>query len=359
MALAACSEDLTYEMPDNYTDQVQFAVGEVLTGETPTSRAHNHSIDYDPEIHPVNLGVFASFGDEQKVITTEKKQDKTNIWTSDIYWPELPEDGSVDFIGYMYDDGKLTGDAGLAHAGNTYTLTVPVSLSKAVLTAETVDKAPLVCCEPINTDGKRISVDFKMDRTLTGFSVWFLLGEKMDNVRDFIVKEVSVYGSASTSGTVNVVYDMSSNPTTKTVSWTNLSTPAVSFGTEKEPLKLPWKDENKVDKTLLVNSHNTSKYLKWGDEEEGKESSGAFFAIPSADFHPTIKVKYDVVLNDPDNAVITRKDVESTIELNTTNFTHLAAGRAGEITPIKIQIVPSYLYVLADKDQAQGYLVIK
>lgn len=369
MALAACSDNINYDMPDNVTDQVQFTVGNVLTGETLTSRAeedgHTHAVTYDPIKHPNKLGVFASYGSTIKPVNmmtdaTQSVGSTSYVWKSDLYWPEVSDQESIDFIGYMVDgslpeegpDGpKVTKD------GSTYTLTFPATIAAPVLFDDEgekdVDKAPLVCCEPITVTKQVAQVNFNMDRTLTGYSVWFQLGDDMDRIRDFEITEVSIYGSAPTEGTVNVTYEAGG----KTITWSDLREVA-EFGTEGPPLPLTWKD-----KTLKINQA-TSGYQKWGESGDKKETSQAFFAIPSEDFNPTIKVKYNVIVdndgttNATNQGIITRKDVVSTIQLNSENFS-LTKGQTGKVNPIKIKIVPSYLYVLADEDQTTtGFLIV-
>lgn len=360
--LSACSEDLQPVMPDNYYDAVQFAVGEVRTGET-ASRAETHTIAYNPSTHPDKLGVVACYEGENQQLVTQKVTTKDYVavdagggkWSSDLFWPTVSDKPSIDFVGYMANEPLP--EATVTKTATGYKFELAVSLAHPVLVqnvdesdaakSKSVDKAPLVCCKPIHTTGFISPVTFEMDRVLTGYSVWFQLGDRMDNLRDFIVKEVSVYGKAPAGAKATVEYGATTH--SKTITWSNYDT-ATSFGTAASPLKLVWK-ENSQDKTLVV----SNSLEKWGD---ATPSSGAFFAIPSLSFNPTIRVKYDVVLNDA-NGVVTRQGVVSTIVLNTTNFPSLAQGKPGEINPIKIKIVPSYLYVLADKDQASGYIVLQ
>ena len=356
MALAACSDNIHYDMPDNVTDQVQFTVGNVLTGETLTSRAeedgHTHAVTYDPTKHPNKLGVFASYGSTIKLVNmttgaTQSAGSTSYVWKSDLYWPEISDQESIDFVGYMYQT-ELPADAELKKEDGNYKLSFTASLAKSVLLSSEVDKAPLVCCKPESIAKQVAQVNFNMDRTLTGYSVWFQLGDDMDRIRDFEITEVSIYGSAPTKGTVNVTYEAGGE---KTITWSDLREGA-EFGTKGTPLPLTW------GKTLTINQA-TSGYQKWGESGENCETSQAFFAIPSEDFNPTIKVKYNVIVekdgttNAANQGIVTRKDVVSTIQFKT-NFSSPSKGQTGQpgkVNPIKIKIVPSYLYVLADEDQ--------
>lgn len=362
MALAACSDNINYDMPDNVTDQVQFTVGNVLAGETLTSRAeedsHTHAVTYDPKFHPNKLGVFASYGSTIKPVNmttdaTKPAGSTSYVWKSDLYWPEISDQESIDFIGYMVD-GSIPETAEVTNEDGTYTLSFPATIAAPVLTSANVDKAPLVCCEPITVTKQVAQVNFDMDRTLTGYSVWFQLGDDMDRIRDFEITEVSIYGSAPKAGTVNVTYEAGG----KTITWSDLREVA-DFGTEKAPLLLTW------GKTLTINQA-TSGYQKWGESGENCETSQAFFAIPSADFNPYIKVKYNVIVdndgttNADNQGIVTRKGVVSTIQFKKINFSSLTKGQTGKVNPIKIKIVPSYLYVLADEDQTTtGYITLQ
>lgn len=364
MALAACSDNINYDMPDNVTDQVQFTVGNVLAGETLTSRAeeggHTHAVTYDPTKHPNKLGVFASYGSTIKPVNmttgaTQSAGSTSYVWKSDLYWPEISDQESIDFVGYMYET-TLPADAELKKEDGNYKLSFTASLAKSVLLSSEVDKAPLVCCRIPESITKQVAqVNFDMDRTLTGYSVWFQLGDDMDRIRDFEITEVSIYGSAPTKGTVNVTYKAGGE---KTITWSDLREVA-DFGTEKAPLPLTW------GKPLTINQA-TSGYQKWGESGAGNETSQAFFAIPSADFNPYIKVKYNVIVdndgatNAANQGIVTREGVVSTIQFNQTNFTKLTKGQTGKVNPIKIKIVPSYLYVLADEDQTTtGYITLQ
>lgn len=346
--LTACSSDINYEMPDNYTNEITFAVGSIRNSEV-ASRAddHTHTTAYDPAKHPTSLGVYG-YADAAKIYDNARFNYVTDKWVynddaTKRYWEEFSYAQSIDFIGYLYGNAALPA-AGITKSGSNYTLTFPAELDKPVLLASEVDAAPLVCCKPVHTSTLLPNVTFEMDRTLTGYTVWFSLGEKMNAVRNFKVTAVKVSGNAPKSGTVQCVY----NSTGKAVTWTGLGT-ATDFD-----VPLEWNDAESNPKSLTVNS-NTD-FLKWG---ESGVTSQAFFAIPSATFEPVINVTYDVVLDDPNGDVITRKGVVSNITINSTNFTGYTTGSTGKIHPIKIKIVPSYLYVLADKDQTSGYLLLQ
>lgn len=360
-ALTACSsEDLPYVMPDNYKDEITFNVGVVRNNEAGSRAAeHTHSINYDRTKHPQSLGVFGYANEVVDAIYYNERYTfdaATGMWANSAdkkNWNDYVDKKPVYFLGYLCGDDDDLPSATVTNVDNVITLTIPSATiaDRVLLATETgLDKAPLVCCKPIETETVLPTVNFDMDRTLTGYSVWFMLGEKMDNVRDFDITAVKVNVNAPKSGTIICTYQKTGTKwadTDKTVTWTNLG---AGEDCEKQ---LEWKKaDGTTPETLKVNSHTD--FLKWGDVND--VTSQAFFAIPSATFEPTISVTYNVVLDDPNGDVITRKNITSTIQLNSTNFTSLNAGSAGKVNPIKIKIVPNYLYVLADKDQATGYL---
>lgn len=352
--LISCSGELDYSDPVNKSDVITFSVGGITTPSTTdaSSRAddHTHSA-WDPVKHANTLGVFG-YGDGDTIFNNQKVVYNTDSikweYSPAKYWPEYSDKTSFDFFGYMVENADLP-SALLKPSGNTYTLSFPASIANPILTSP--DNTPLICCVPSRSSFGSISIPpFVMDQTLTGYSLWFQLGKKMDNVRDFIIKSVKVYGNnLPVSGTISRTYTLADgNWTAGDVTWTGVTTSnvpttsAVSIPTSAESIK--------------VNTHTD--WVKWGDPE--KVTDGAFFAIPSDDFTPTIEVTYDVVANDDNNgdeSTITRKDVTSTIILNKDNFSELTKGTTGKIHPIKIKIVPKYLYVLSDDDHTTGVLV--
>lgn len=351
--LAACSsEELEYQYPDNYTDEIAFSAGEIVNGIL--SRADESYEAYDAAKHADNLGVFgmSSDGTNKKTIFTNEKmhlvtENAKSLWkvvddTKKHYWSEYNYETSFDFFGYMYEADLP--NATLSNSGSSYTLSYPAEIAKPILTSP--DNTPLICNAPIHRNGRSADMEFKMDQTLAGFNVYFALGDKMDKVRDFKVKSVTVKSDAyPTSGTVSRTYNYSDGTwTSENITWSNLGASAAVTDTP-----LDWGTN-----TLLVTGTD---FKKWGDADA---TSCAFYVIPSTGFKPTIEVVYDVVFNSTNGEVVTRNGVKSSIQLRESTFSGYTGNSAtGKITPIKIKIVPDYLYVLADGDQTSGVLVIK
>lgn len=332
----ACSSDIDYTEPDNITDEITFSVGNIGMPSKIASRAEHNHIDWNPEVHANTLGVFGFCEGGTNIFTNQKVEYKDSKWgyTPKKYWQEYINKTSFDFFGYMVEETELPA-ATLTPSGSSYTLSFPASIETPILTS--ADNTPLICHAPQHRTTEKFAIPFEMDQTLTGYCIQFQLDEKMDNIRDFVIKSVKIYGdNLPTGGTVSRTYTLNgSNWTAGDVTWSVTKSEAThTFTIESDPLT--------VGKDLV----------QWGD---------AFFAIPSATFNPTIEVTYDVVANDDnngDNTTITRKDVKSTIILNATNFSNLVAATTGEIHPIRIKIVPDYLYVLSDDDHATGVLVV-
>ncbi len=333
----ACSSDIDYTEPDNITDEITFSVGNIGMPSKIASRAGEHEHNpWDAEHHANTLGVFGFCEGGTEIFKNQQLTYNESKWeyTPSKYWKEYADKTSFDFFGYMVEADELP-SATLTPSGSSYTLSFPASISNPILTS--ADNTPLICHAPQHRTTEKFAIPFEMDQTLTGYCLQFQLGEKMDNIRDFVIKSVKIYGNnLPTGGTVSRAYTFDGSTwTAGAVTWSVTKSEAThTFTIESGPLT--------VGKDLV----------QWGD---------AFFAIPSATFNPTIEVTYDVVANDDnngDNTTITRKDVKSTIILNTTNFKDLATGTTGEIHPIRIKIVPDYLYVLSDDDHATGVLVV-
>lgn len=338
--LASCSNDIDYTEPNNFTDEIAFSVGNVYTlssGHASTRASEHSHIDWDAAVHANTLGVFdasQAVFDNQKVTWDGEKWDYTpkKYWTGE----------ALAFLGYMVEEDVLP-SASLSKDGNSYTLSFPAAISKPILTS--ADNTPLISHAPVDrSSSQKLAVPFEMDQTLTGYCLQFQLGEKMGRIRDFVIKSVKIYGDdLPTGGTISRTYTLNGSTwTAEDVTWKDVTTSNVaSVSAISIPISL---------ESITVNTH--TEWVKWGGTSI---TDGAFFAIPSADFNPTIEVTYDVY---SDASTMTRKDVKSKIILNTTNFQNLASGTTGEIHPIRIKIVPDYLYVLSDDDHATGVLVV-
>lgn len=363
--LAACSND---DFNDKLTtsDEVNGPITFSASAQTdaPTRAAldpvyRNWDSARDPQSMGVfgmlngNKGSFGEFFDNQQVTYNASATDDAVIgwkaatkwrYTPAKYWPDYTWCNSYDFFAYMpYKEGTTIASTD----GTNFTVTIPgVTLSQAVQTY--IDNSPyLICNLPINKTVPGEVIEYKMDQTLAAFQIRFKLGQDMENVRDIFIKGVKIKGDLHKGGKIIRTYtwnNAESKWTSGKIEWKDLDTKTSANTT------IAFANLGTGDKATYYNNVNSKLHivstdsLSWGKP---------FKVIPNG-FNPTIEVTYDVTTNEVDNSTLTRKNVVSEIEFSNGFF---EAAQTGKINPILINIVPSYLYVLADDDQ-KGYLII-
>ncbi len=360
--LTACdNSDAPIQHPDSYDDITFSAQTQKLI-----TRANPYEA-YDNNRHPATMGVFGYydiagyaaltrattpalpnpiFGND---ITNYDTATKTWATTATRRWDDYKGATSFDFLAYM----PHTAGANVERtAKNTYTLSVPFSMPTAAPFISDTKEAPIICVKPEHKEGtdatgkqftfERI-VNLQFDQTLTAYNLLFMLTSKMNAIRQFRIKSVTISGEIATSGTITRTYSWANNSwTAYAIQWTGITRQASTAS----PVPIPYKSYgteayNDDTQTALITS---SGYTQWGS---------TFYTIPDAKFMPTISVTYDVVFMDENQKeVITRKDV-------TSNFPSLTTGTTAMINPIRILIQPHYLYVLADQDAYTGHLLIQ
>lgn len=367
--LTACdSSDVPIQHPDNY-DNITFSAQtqKLITRVNPYEA-------YDNNRHPATMGVFGYydiagyaaltrattpalpnpiFGND---ITNYDTTTKTWATTATRRWDDYKGATSFDFLAYM----PHTAGANVERTDkNTYTLSVPFSMPTAAPFISDTKEAPIICVKPEHKEGtdatgkqftfERI-VNLQFDQTLTAYNLLFMLTSKMNAIRQFRIKSVTISGEIATSGTITRTYSWANNSwTAYAIQWTGITRQASTAS----PVAITYKSYgteayNDDTQTALITS---SGYTQWGP---------TFYTIPDAKFMPTISVTYDVVfMDEKQQEVITRKDVTSNIILNKNNFPSLTTGTTAMINPIRILIQPHYLYVLADQDAYTGQLLIQ
>lgn len=361
--LTACSsDDLPLTSPDAFTDADLIGFAKNMDVQT---RGYE---DYNSEKHPGTMGVFgyhdlcpAAVGsDKAKYIIFENVQQDAgeNAGNPDAttgtvftyyqetdkqYWPEFSWSTSFDFFGYMPKVDR----ANVNYSSEGYSLSFLVNLSSKpiLVTKEDLQSAPLICATPVHKVLTGEKITFKMDQTLLKYEVKFRLGTKMDAIREFKIKKVEVVGEVPVSGTVSRSYTYTYNGETLTwtagnVTWSDIKT------------------EDLGKKTVVINNETNPLILNGGTTSltDYVAVDGCFYAIPSN--YITLRVTYDVHVDNGDNTEMTRKDVVSTITLNSTNFstfnpTSAIIDQTNGAT-FEVLIQPSYLYVLADGDHSFG-----
>ncbi len=380
--LVACSsEDLPVTHADGW-DEITFSVGAEAT------RADINYVPYDYNRDPHTMGVFGycNLGEASPItifdntVVTAAYDPEAEVnqvtWSYENkkYWFDYAMYQSFDFFGCMpyNENATLTKVEGQT---NQYKLTMPVVFPNGGVFSPV--ETALLCAEPKHVP-QGTTIPFRMDQTLSAYALRFQLGDKMDELRDFIIKDVKVYGNGlAYSGTVSRTYTYNTGEwTASDITWVgDVLTKSV---TKEESMSIPYVN-NPLDSASLASFYIdnygavneidgvgalrvTKKLVQWGKP---------MYIIPnlynnvylSDDYHLIFEVVYDVVVqNEAGGDVVTRKDVHSTIEFNTENFGSgsdlISYGGAGEVESIVIKIVPDHLYVLADADQTIGYIVV-
>lgn len=377
---AACSSDEEFAVthPDGW-DEINFTIGGGAV-----TRADITYIPYDFNRDPHTMGVFgyhdlsaATIDDEANKIfyntevTATLDDDDVVTWSypNKKYWFDYALYNSFDFFGLMPYNENATLTTGSEEG--EFTLTMPVSFPNGAVFSPV--ETALVCAEPQHMSETGGTIPFRMDQTLTGYALRFQLGDQMDELRDFIIKDVRIYGeSLAYSGTVSRTYTYSSNKwISGDITWTDVLTKNL--------------DVNNVDDAEAIISvpyvHNPqdsvnheSYYIDNYGEDEANDIQGIgalrvtkklvqwgipIYVIPNTTFNPIIEVTYDVVVqNEAGEDIVTRKDVKSTIKFGSEVFGEQSLGKMGFSQPVRIKIIPDYLYVLADADQTFGYLLV-
>lgn len=381
--LTACSSN---DMPVQHSDQYDNITFTVETQKV-TTRANAYE-KYDPDQHPLQMGVFGYQANSQTSDHTllgdfNNQQvifDKTqSTWEYDPQkkWEDYQEARFFDFLAYMpYSDNtantekqaSVTIQSDAAKQTETYTLSVPYDPTTYTTASPFLfdsKSAPIICALPEHrevkeADGTKKSFDhtirFKFDQTLIGYKLLFKLDPKMGAIRQFHIKKVQITGEIPISCTISRKFTYNKTTqvwTAEGIQWTGIT---LQKFTKDNPVIIPYKEPTSSETTSESSATSSSlvvpstDFAQWG---------GTFYTIPYAAFEPTIQVTYDVEMKAQDGTtIVTRKDVTSSIILNESNFGKFNSSATATIYPIRILIQPRYLYVLTDQDAYTGHLLI-
>jgi len=375
LALVGCSNEDFLTTASDETKVMSFSIGSGISELKSKAPAEGYRAWKTGD--PTSFGVYGIYNqnidsktelfDNQEVTRSDGKW----TYTPPKYWADYTWCETFDFFGYMPKMADNTSVPPVARNGvklekdgNEYTLSFPVTLDDAV--TSDVTTAPLICAAPVHKTKVGETINFQMDQVLTGFNLKFTLGTEMSDLRDFVIKEVKITGAADVlpyKGLVSrtYTYDPSAGTwTSGNVTWSNIekkgsaidySVPYVNNGSAEESTTIMYDDGEETLRIGYTNREVTTTG-KWGAD---------FFAIPSADFKPNISVKYDVqVMNEDGTYTTTRENITNTIQFYDGYFSaYTEGGAVDKLNTITVQIIPDYLYVLADADQRLGYLVIE
>ncbi|MBO7051339.1 MAG: hypothetical protein J6W24_01585 [Prevotella sp.] len=326
---------------------------------------------------PTTIGVYglhdrnmtSKIFDNQLVQTED--EGLTWTYTPVQYWADFTSYRTFDFFGYMPKVANDTSEPESPRNGaklekdpeaEEYTLSFPVTLPNSVI--NDVSNVPLICATPVHKTKVGEVISYYMDKTMTGFSLKFKLGDKMSNIRDFVIKQVKIKGAIGALPTYGVVsrtytYVPSTDSwTAGDITWSDIATNAAAIDYE-----VPFVDHDNEGTIYVPGGVAGTGTLRIGYSNPGAESQwGAnFYAIPSASFTPTIEVKYDVTVQDEEgNYIETRTNITNTIQFSNGYFeAYTSGGSVDQLHTILVQIVPDYLYVLADADQRASWLLLE
>ena len=363
LSLFSCSNEDFLTTQSDETKVVSFSIDTGM--DEVTAKAREGYRDWASD-DPTTFGAYGLYNRkmDEKLFDNQRVTRSGSAWTYSPlkYWADYTWCETFDFFGYMPYNGSAT----LTQDENVYTLSFPVTLSDAVLGDANKANIPLICHLPIHKDKVGEVINYEMDQVLTGFSLQFKMGTEMAELRDFVIKEVKITGAATTmpnGGTVSRTYTYT--PSTGAWGAGDVTWSSITKKAEAVNYTVPFVDHGKGaanDAYEVIDETHGTLRVGYSFKDATSQWGGNFYTIPSSDFTPTISVKYDVTVQDEDgNYIKTREDITSTIEFSSSyfNFTDYAGGSVGKVHPIVVQIVPSYLYVLADADQRASWMIIE
>lgn len=366
LALVGCSNEDFLTTQSDETRVMSFSVGTDMP--KITSKAADGYRDW-ADGDPTSIGAFGYYDNDYS--KTAVFFNNTNVtwdsgegkWTYTPlkYWADYTWCKSFDFFGYMPYNADATLTQGTGDDANKYTLSFRVEFSDAVVSVANKANIPLICHLPIHKTVVGEVIDYQMDQVLTGFNLQFKMGEQMSELRDFVIKEVKVTGAASTlakAGTVSRTYTYNASAGTwsaGSVMWSSLTKKA-----EAVEYPVPFVDHGDGAADDPYDATNSTLRVGYSFKDVTSQWGSNFYAIPSAEFTPTITVKYDVTVRDEaGNYITTRENITSTVQFSSGYFDNYAVGQTGKVNSIIVQIVPDYLYVLADADQRASWIIVQ
>ena len=373
LALVGCSNEDFLTTQSDEAKVMSFSIGTSM--EEVASKA---STDYRAwkTGDPTSFGAFGMYNMDITSASQEKLfgnqrvnwDDVNEKWTYSPpkYWADFSWCNTFDFFGYMpYKEEGTTLTQGTGEDQYKYTLSFSAELPNSVLAD--VANVPLICKEPVRKDKIGEKIDFKMDQVLAGFNITFQLDDEMAALRDFVITQVEITGAAESlpvSGKVSRTYTYSlakKEWSAGDVVWSEIGTNA-----EAVDYVVPFVDHDNEGTIYVPGGVAGTGTLRIGNSNPELSQWGAdFFAIPSANFQPTIKVTYYV--DDPKNLIeseetepITTRDLlTAEIQLSSSFFETYSQVPAGQKNGINVFIKPAYLYVLSDYDQWIKHIVVQ
>lgn len=372
LVLVGCSNDDFLTTQSDEAKVVSFSIGTSM--EEVTSKASTGYRAWTTG-DPTSFGAFGMYNMDITSASVEKLfgnqrvdwDDDNEKWTYSPpkYWAYFSWCNTFDFFGYMPYVAGATLEQGTGDDKYKYTLSFPASLPNSVLAD--VANVPLIGKEPVSKDKIGEKINFQMDQVLAGFNITFQLDDEMAALRDFVITQVEITGAAESlpvSGNVSRTYTYI--PATRKWSAGDIVWSGIGTNAEAVDYVVPFVDHDNEGTIYVPGDVAGTGTLRIGNSNSEPSQWGAdFFAIPSPDFTPTIKVKYyveDPKDGDPEQ-LITRGDPElltAEIQFSSSFFEKHGQGDVtGKKNGINVFIKPAYLYVLSDYDQWIKHIVVQ
>lgn len=305
LTLVSCQKEELYTGPCNV--RLRLAMQEEV------------SVTRAPEYKPISNAI-PDFTAELFVSDGVRVGSTTMEWDGEKVNANLKlEEGTYNFYGYMPKRGGASFDL------STKEMTIPVIAGFGKENAMLIKgNTPLV----INAGDKTGSTTLHMDHLMAKVTPYFYVHDEYAKMRTIKIKKVQFSMSDAATYTAQVVYN---NDNSYTTTWQKGATAAV---------------------TLFSFDNDSPKVLDQNADEMGEALPTECFYLCPAQSTANLKmtVTYDVY---DKSGAVTREDItadNAILKLNTL--------QAGTNYKLYIKVVPTYLYVLSDNDEA-SVLVIK
>ena len=359
MCLVSCQRDEDTNLYDNgrFMIQPQFS----QAGLTVSTRANLSGYS---TLNPADVDLIYAWAKENTTGTTADTLVAGEFRGSGSNWYSNVEvESGKSYYMFAYNPGGISSERGTFERVNQntqqYRLTVnPInvitlgdpSISVAAARSEyqeNLDAYSEPTLVPGNFNLGTISSNLNRDKALLAMNhlysraeVSFTLDTAYSNLRTIVIKSVKILAPQGSSS-MNFVFG--ANPTV------NFNTTYTGDSIEIELLQ--------PNDSIVLNASNTAEWN--GNQLAGYiyQSAGKFCYLPKSNLPLKLKVIYDVYNGDTGTDSLTNKNYNKRIARKNQPVTNSAikfyggtTPEAGTSYPVKINIKPSYLYVLTDDD---------
>ena len=310
MTFVSCNEETLYDGPCKvrFVAEVQDEVS-VTRATTPGYTKLTPSEDF-------NAGLYVSYGATAQPYTMswdDNSKLSANLWL---------ETGDYKFYGYA--PASQQDGASFDNSNKILTISNVSGLSSTdLLVIKPCSKE--IATSDISSGTKNVSL--QMDHLMAKITPQFYINSDYNQLRDIRIKEVELFFESAPTYTATVTYTNTSYSVAWPSSDTSAKTTLTAFSTT-----------NPTNLTNAATAH------------------GHCYIVPDQDItNLKMTVKYDVY---DKKRQLVRQDATATnkvvVKVNSTTKTKLEAGKNYKL---KIQIIPTYLYVLSDNDESSVLVI--